>query len=394
MARRLVERGHRVDLVTSDNEPAADASREWRVTIEDGIRVHWCPLPYSNKMTYSERLRSFISFAMKSARRAASIPADVIFASSTPLTVVIPGAYAASRQRIPMVFEVRDLWPDLAIMIGALRSRVLIAAARALERFAYRKAKHVVALSPGMKRGVIRTGIADEKVTVIPNGCDLDLFPGSAEQARTFRDSLPWLGKRPLVVYAGAVAVFNGLDYLVRVARETLALDPEIRYLLIGEGNDQARVSDLAASLGVLDVNLFFLDRIPKDQIPAALAAATIAASTLIDVPGTPDSSPNKVFDGLAAGRPVAINYTGWLADLLEQNDCGLVLPPGDVSAAARKIAAAVVNPEWLLQAGRRARALAESQFSRDVLAARLESVLLNAVSMTPGHTAATPPRA
>lgn len=381
MARRLVAMGHQVDLVTSENEPPPDAPRAWRVTEEEGIRVHWYPVAYSNNMSYAQRIRSFFGFAWKSARRAASIPADVIFATSTPLTVAVPGAYAAWRQRIPMVFEVRDLWPDLAIVIGALKSRPTIAAARMLERFAYRRAKHIVALSPGMKDGVVRAGTPAEKVTVIPNGCDLDLFPGTAEQGQAFRDSLPWLGDRPLVVYAGAVAVFNGLSYLVNIARETLNVNPEVRFLIIGQGNDQTRVRELAASTGVMDKNLFFLDRIPKEQMPAALAAATMPISTLIDVPGTPDSSPNKVFDGLSAGRPVAINYGGWLADILREHDCGVVLPPQDPPAAARQIVDALGNEPWLREAGRRARHVAETQFSRDKLAAKLEAVLRDAVA-------------
>lgn len=384
MARRLVAMGHEVDLVTSDNEPGPDTPRGWRVTEEEGIRVHWFPLPYSNNMTYSQRLRSFLAFAWKSSRRVASIPADVIFATSTPLTVAIPGAYASWRQHVPMVFEVRDLWPDLAIVIGAIKSKPMIFAARALERFAYRRAKHIVALSHGMKEGVMRAGIADDKITVIPNGCDLDLFPGTEAEGRAFRDAYAWLRDRPLIVYAGAVATFNGLDYLVNVAREMLPKNPEIRFLIIGQGNDRDRVREYAASAGVLDKNLFMLDRVPKEQMPAVLSAATMACSTLIDVPGTPDSSPNKVFDGLSAARPVVVNYTGWIADVLVDNDCGLALPPRDFAAAANLLDHAIRNPVWLREAGQLARRVAETQFSRDALAARLEAVLKNAVGPRP----------
>jgi glycosyltransferase involved in cell wall biosynthesis len=383
MARRLVRMGHEVDLVTSDNEPPVGAPRRWRVTTEEGIRVHWYPLEYSNAMSFSQRIRSFLRFAWKSSRRAAGIPADVVFATSTPLTVAIPGAYAAWRQGAPMVFEVRDLWPDLAIVIGALKRRPTIAAARALERFAYRRAKHIVALSPGMKAGVVRAGVAEDKVTVIPNGCDLDLFPGTEEQGQTFRASFPWLGNRPLVVYAGALAVFNDLRFLVHVAAEMRSLNREVRFLIIGQGNDSQRVRDLAADTGVLENNLYFLNRVAKEQMPAVLAAATMPVSTLIDVPGTPDSSPNKVFDALSAGRPIAINYGGWLSDILNEHDCGLVLPPQDIPAAARRIAAALADPKWLREAGKRARHVAETQFSRDQLAARLEAVLLASAEPT-----------
>ncbi len=380
MARRLVEMGHEVDLVTSDNEPPPDASRAWRVTVEEGIRVHWYPLPYSNAMSYSQRIRAFFRFAWKSARRAASIPADVVFASSTPLTVAIPGAYAARKQRVPMVFEVRDLWPDMPIAMGALKNRLAVAAARALERFAYRKSRHIVALSPEMKQGVVRAGKPEDRVTVIPNGCDLDLFPASDAEARAFRNSLPWLGDRPLVLYAGAIALLNGLGYFVELAKETLRLNADVRFLLVGHGNDRLRLRDLAAQIGVLDKNLFFIDSVPKAEMPAILAAASIATSTVVDVPGVSANSANKFFDALAASRPIAINHTGWLADVIEQNDCGLVLPAHDVPAAAQRLVDAIHDEAWLRAAGQRGRSVAERQFSRETLASRLESVLRSAV--------------
>jgi glycosyltransferase involved in cell wall biosynthesis len=380
MARRLVAMGHEVDLVTSDNEPPVGASPGWRITNEDGIRVHWYPVPYSNNMSYSDRIKSFFAFAWKSARRAASISADVIYASSTPLTVALPGVYAARKQRIPMVFEVRDLWPDMPISMGALNNRFAIAAARRLERFAYRRSKHVVALSPEMKAGVTSRGKRDDEVTVIPNGCDLDLFPAPAADGAAFRAAHAWLGDRPLVLYAGAVAKLNGLEYLVELALQMLGLDPEVRFLLVGNGNDRDRLRDKARSVGVLDRNLFFIDSVRKSQVPAVLSAATIATSTVVDVPGVSANSANKFFDSLAAARPIAINHVGWLADIIREKDCGLVLPPHDVPAAARQVIAAVRNESWLRDAGIRARQTAERLFDRDRLAAKLESVLNTAV--------------
>ena len=151
MARRLVARGHEVHVVTARDAPG---SRVWTYTQESGIDVHWCSVPYSNHMSYSRRIRAFAKFSRLAARRAASIEADVLFATSTPLSIVLPASYAARRQRIPMVFEVRDLWPELPIAVGALKNPLAIAAARWLERFAYRKATHVVALSPGMRDDV------------------------------------------------------------------------------------------------------------------------------------------------------------------------------------------------------------------------------------------------
>ena len=216
MARRLVAMGHEVHMVTSDQQAAANTPR-WRESIEDGIHVHWAGVPYDNTMGYATRLRSFFTFAWRAARKAASLRGDLIFATSTPLTIAVPAVYASWRCKRPMVFEVRDLWPEVPIAIGAIRNPLLKAAARWLERFAYRNSERVVALAPGMREEIIATGYAADRVSVIPNGCDFDLF-GDAAAGRQLRAAHEWLGDRPLLVYTGTFTLLTGTTYLARLA--------------------------------------------------------------------------------------------------------------------------------------------------------------------------------
>jgi hypothetical protein len=122
MARRLVKMGHDVHMVTSYREETNHT--DWFTTIEDGITVHWLPLLYSNKMNYTQRIKAFVNFAVKSSIKAVSMKADIIFATSTPLTIAIPAVIASKRQKIPLVFEVRDLWPELPIAMGALKNPI------------------------------------------------------------------------------------------------------------------------------------------------------------------------------------------------------------------------------------------------------------------------------
>lgn len=145
MAGRLVAMGHKVNMLTSWRE--SDSRKDWFTTDEAGIQAHWLPVPYSNHMSYNQRTASFFQFAWGAARKAASLPADVVFATSTPLTITLPGVYAARRQKVPMVFEVRDLLPDLLIAMHALRNPVTRLTARLLERFAYQASAEIVALS-------------------------------------------------------------------------------------------------------------------------------------------------------------------------------------------------------------------------------------------------------
>lgn len=380
MARRLAARGHEVHLITSERAAARPAARGWRREVIDGIQVHWLPVPYSNYMGYARRMIAFFQFAIGAGLRAAALPADVVFATSTPLTIVIPGVFAARWRRAPMVFEVRDLWPEEAIAMGALRGRLPIALANALERFAYKHSAQIVALSPDMRAGVVRCGYPRDRVHVIPNASDLAFFTVPAEVGMAFRHRHEWLGRRPLVVYTGTVGRRNGVSYLVQIAARVRAIDPEIRFLLVGEGYEEPAIRRLAAAMGVLDQTLFMFSPLPKLQMPEILSAATLAVSVMVDQPALWPNSANKVFDAFAAGRPVAINHEGWLAHLLRQSGAGIVLPPDDAEAGAQQLAAYLADAAAVRRGGESARRLAVTQFDRDALAAQLEGVLAQAL--------------
>jgi glycosyltransferase involved in cell wall biosynthesis len=376
LARRLVERGHEVHVITTDTG-ARHSGVRWRESVHDGVHVHRMPVPYSNAMSYRRRIASFVQFAVGASTRATRVHPDVVLATSTPLTVAIPGIVAAKLRRVAFVFEVRDLWPELPIEIGALHHPVTRWAALRLAETAYRNADRVIALSPGMADGVAAHGYPRQRITVVPNACDVDLFGASAAAAQAFRADRPWLGARPLVVYAGTFGVVNGVDYLVRVAAHMRDREPDVRFLLLGEGKTRQQVTALAERLGVLGRTLFIEPGIPKDQVPAVLEAATITTSVVVPLPGLWVNSANKFFDGLAAGRPVAINHGGWQADLLSNSGAGVVLDGEDPGAAAEVLAARLGDSAWLESAGRAARALATGLFSRDILFERFEAALL-----------------
>jgi glycosyltransferase involved in cell wall biosynthesis len=379
LARRLVLMGHEVQMITSRRD-GAGGRRGWHQTEEAGVHVHWLPVPYSNQMGYRDRLKAFAHFAWSAGRRGARIGGDVVFATSTPLTIALPGLYAARRSEIPMVFEVRDLWPEVPIALGALKSPFSIAAARWLEKLAYDHSTRIVALSVEMKAGIMAAGYPGEWISVIPNGCDLDAFEIGPEAGIALRRRYEWLQDRPLVLYTGTLGLVNGVDYLARLAAEARLLDPEVRFLVIGGGREEEKVRATARTLGVLDHNFFMMPSIQKCEVPAWLSAADIATSVVIDRRELWANSANKVFDALAAGRPVAINHGGWQADLLRETGAGMVLDPGDPPAAARQLIWALNDRRWLERAGTAARAVAHERFARDLLAAQLEATLLAAV--------------
>ena len=344
------------------------------------MHVHWLPVHYSNNMSYSSRIRAFGSFAWAAARKAASLPADLVFATSTPLTIALPGIYAANRQKVPMVFEVRDLWPELPIAIGALKNPISKYVARKLEMFAYRNSSAVVALSPGMREGVVRTGYPAERVFVIPNASDLELFNCNDCDSLLFRREHPEIGDNPLVVYTGTLGVINGLDYLARIAAAARRHGANTQFVIVGEGQCEEMVREEAERLGVLGKNFHLYPSVPKSRIRDVLAAADLALCFFVDLKPMWANSANKFFDALACGTPVAVNYGGWQAELLKESGAGLVLPSANPEEAASFIQEFLDQPQGVFEAGKAARRLAEERFSRDILADELERVLQNTV--------------
>jgi len=377
IARRLVAKGHEVHMIASAREDVKPRRTQWYETEEAGIRVHWLPVPYSNRMSYRDRIAAFFRFAWHAAHEAARLGGDVVYATSTPLTIALPAVYAARRHRIPMVFEVRDLWPEMPIAVGALKSPIAIALAQRLERFAYRNAAHVIALSPGMKAGVVATGYPSSQVTVIPNSCDIEFFDVDPAHGRAIRSRYSWLADRPLVVYIGTLGLVNGVGYLARLAAEVGKTDPDVRFVVIGDGRERERVRQEAETLGVLDKSFFLLPSAPKMEMPSWLSAADVATSLFIDLEPMWVNSANKFFDALAAGRPVAINYGGWQADLVREWNSGLVLDRHEARAATQLLQV-LRDRAWLARSGAAARDLARQRFDRDRLTESLESLLVH----------------
>lgn len=377
LGRRLALAGHEVAVITSDLRVDR---RAWQVERKAGIEIHRVGVRYDNGLSYHQRIAAFLRFAASAGPRARATGADVVFATSTPLTIALPAMFAARALGVPFVFEVRDLWPALPIAMGALRNPAMIAAAKTLERLAYREAAQVVALSPGMQAGVIAAGVEPDQVTMIPNACDFELFDVAPELGQRWRAEQRWLGDRPLLVYAGTLGKANGAGWLAELAQALAKRGSSACIAVVGDGWEREQIQQRAASLGVLDRNFFMLGSRPKSSIPALLSGASGALSTFLQLPALRDNSANKFFDALAAGKPVFLNHEGWLADLVRERDCGLVMPR-NVEQAAALLAAKLDDPAWLARAGAAAAQLGRERFDRNDHAHALEAVLTRAIA-------------
>ncbi|HVV30693.1 MAG TPA: glycosyltransferase family 4 protein [Mycobacteriales bacterium] len=365
MATSWAAAGHEVHVITSARKPAGRVRRGWRAECIDGITVHWRSVPYGNEMGFVQRVRAFLTFAALAGPRARSIRPDAVFATSTPLTIILPALVATALRRSRLVFEVRDLWPQLPIATGHLRHPLLIRAAQLLETLAYRSSRMIVALSPGMAEGVIARGTPEQKVVVAPNACDTHMFTVPPAVGLRYRRGHPQLGTGPLIAYCGTLGEINGVSYLVRLAAIMRRIHPDAVFGIYGTGKDEPEVRALARRLGVLDANLFMMGAVPKREIVEVLSAAAVAVSLFRPIPEMEMNSANKFFDALAAGRPVAINYGGWQAELIRQTGCGVVLHPGDIETAAEELNSFLQSNTLQERAREAARRLATGPFAR-----------------------------
>lgn len=383
MARRLVKAGHRVTMVTSSSGfPVSYGDLRGRKgLIIDGIAMRVLHVPYSNRFSYARRIMAFAKFSLMTMLQVLKErDIDLVFATSTPLTIAVPGLVAKLRHRCPMVFEVRDLWPELPVAVGALRNPLLIWLARQLEKLAYRCSARVVALSPGMADGVAGAGYPADRITIIPNSCDVALFRGEQADKGDFLSQYPQLAGGPLITYAGTFGPINGVAYLPEIAAAMEKIAPQVKFLAVGRGREEEQVVQRARDLQVWEKNFWLLPPQTKRVMPQVLRATTVALSLFVDLPEMWNNSANKFFDALAAGRPVAINYRGWQAEFIRKTGAGLVIPPCDPVKAAHALHAFIQDEERMASARRAANEAADGEFNRDRLAAELERVFCQAV--------------
>jgi glycosyltransferase involved in cell wall biosynthesis len=271
-----------------------------------------------------------------------------------------------------MVFEVRDMWPDVPIAMGAIRNPLLIAAARWLEQTAYRRSTAIVALAPAMKDDIVARGTDPAKVTVIPNGCDNDVFAPAMPGEHGPRQELPWLADRPLILYPGSVGRVNGVQYMVHAAAHALKTASEARFVIIGSGGEWDRIRAMASELGVLDVNLFMVPALPKLQLAAWVRACDILVCLIGPKSVSKDAVQNKFFDAMAAGKPTASNFEGYQSIIARDERIGLILDPDDPARGADELLRHLRDPNWVKHARARSLELANGDFNRDELARQL----------------------
>jgi glycosyltransferase involved in cell wall biosynthesis len=294
---------------------------------------------------------------------------DLVWATSPPLLQVASAWTLARLRRARWVFEVRDLWPAFAIAAGVLRSRILIALSEWLEGFLYRRCDHLIVNSPGFIPHLEQHGVPPARITLIANGVDPSRFTPHDDGAVFRRDH--GLGDRFVVLYAGAHGLSNDLG-VVLAAAERLRGQSEIAFVLVGDGKEKPRLVREAQSRGL--TNVVFLPAVPKDRMAEVLAGSDCGVAILKPLPLYATTYPNKVFDYMAAARPVVLAIDGVIRKVVEDEGAGLAVPPGDDRALAEAVRRLAGDRQAARRMGAHGRRAVELRFDRRQQAHLLEA--------------------
>jgi len=372
-ARRWVAAGHKVTVITGHYDIGGLTFSSTSQVI-DGIEVVIAGNRYSNKQSFLRRLFSFFSFtwfAFYSGFKQKDV--DIVYATSTPLTIGIPAILLKYLKRVPFVFEVRDQWPAVPIALGYIKNNALKFILQSLEKIIYKSADAIVALSPGMAEGVGKVlGHSDTTIITVPNSCDLDRFNPSIAGNELRKEHL-WDDKI-LFLHAGAVGKANGLDFIVTVANE-LKINRDIHFVIIGDGSEKDRLVVESNRLNLKNID--FLGSISKELLPRYFAMADVSMVIFANNPILEHNSANKFFDSLSAGKPVLLNYSGWQRKYIESNMVGMGVPQGSVVTFIQNVSTfANMTSNERDQYGINARKLAQDCFARDKLSTQVLDLL------------------
>lgn len=360
--RRWVADGIQVTIVTSPYYKS-DIKGDGFISRQkiEGVNLIVIDSPDSNKASFAKRAWNAIRFALVSNYFALTEPHDIVLSSSGPITTAIPGLLSKWFRRKKFVFEVRDLWPKGGIELGKLNNPFVQKIALSFEKLIYKNSDLVVACSEGMEKGVLNVH-PSAKTLVIPNSSDVDLFSSYLELPAfpaNFDQS------KPTFLYAGSLGL---MDECSQIIRGLAKLDfDSFSMVFIGDGAERQVLERLTDDFGLRN-SIFFLGLIPKTEVVKWFGIARASFVTFKDLPVLHTNSPNKMFDSFAAGIPVIQSTRGWIANLINETNCGINVDPGRPEELADATRSLIENPLMAKEMGRNAKLLAETRFSRELL--------------------------
>ena len=376
MAHLLAERGHQVTIIASPvsyltgktkNDHQRWMEREQPDANITVLRVYTYAALHRSFVT---RVFVFLSFMVSSFYAGLRThKVDLVWGTSPPIFQGFTTWLLSWLKGSKFLFEVRDLWPDFAIAVGVLKNPLLISLSKWLEHFLYKQADRLVVNSPGFIEHIRSKGI--QRIDLIPNGADPEMFSPDLK-GEVFRASHGLIGKF-VVLYAGAHGLSNDLGVVLDAA-VMLQGRADIQFVLVGDGKEKPSLL-AKAQAHQLD-NVTFVNPIPKNQIAGVMAAADACIAILKPIDMYKTTNPNKVFDYMAAGRPVILAIDGVIREVLEKHKAGIAVQPGDAQGIAYAVLKLADDPNGCAEMGRAGRQAVLEFYNRDKFAKQLVALL------------------
>ena len=367
LAKALVDASIETIVITAHNE------KSYKTEIIEGIEVHYLPIAYNNRFGFAARSSSFLKYAWGSVRLASKFKGvNYCYAISVPLTVGLAAMWIKKRKNIPYIFEVGDLWPDAPIQMGFVKNYVFQQMLYAFEKLIYQSAESVVALSSAIK-SAIEKKVPGKTIHMIPNMADTDFY--KPELKRPELEEKFGVKNKFVVSYIGAIGVANGLDYFIECANTCRKAELPIQFIMCGDGALLDRLKGTAKHLGLR--NLSFIDFTNRKGVQEIMNITDAAFVCYKNVPILETGSPNKYFDGLAAGKLIIINFGGWIKKEIEEARCGVYVDPLQPIDFVKKISPFIHDQKLLASFQESARALAEKKYSRTLLSEAFSQLFL-----------------
>lgn len=368
LAKALVDRGHVVQVISGSNDS------DYGVENFEGIEIHHLPIPYSNYFGYWKRIFSFLRFILSIILHSNKFKkADLCYAISVPLTIGLAARWLKWRYGIPYVFEVGDLWPDVPIELDVIQNSLLKKWLLKMERKIYVGANTIVALSPSIKDAIAKK-TPGKKIGMFPNMADTEYF--SSEVKNPVLEEKFGVKNKFVIAYLGAMGFANGLEYLLNCAKACQAHTIPVHFLLAGDGVEKENLKKRAMDLQLS--NLSFIEFQKRDGIKDLMNVSDAIFVCYRHAPILETGSPNKFFDGLAAGKLIIINFSGWIKDEIEKAHCGFYVDPEKPEDIIAKLQDAMHN-NALSRFQMCSRKLAEEKFSRKTLTEKWISEIIEA---------------
>lgn len=385
-ASRLAARGHAVTVITAvPNHPAGvihpDYADVWyRSTHEDGVRIIRVRVRTSPTKTFWSRIGFYFSFATAGTLAAFLLARrryQVVFATSPPLTVGVPGCVYALMRRVPFVLDVRDLWPELAIQLGELRNTFVIRLARSLEAFLYRSSSRITVVTRAFARDIESHGYPKERIVFLPNGTVPEIFHPVARDP----DLIRTLGLQDCFVvgFFGNHGIAQNLEGVVDAAAR-LAHDDRFRFLFVGEGPVKAALMEKQAAIGLR--NVIFHPQVPQATVVRYIALCDVLVVPLRNMSLLEGFIPSKLFDFMACAKPILLQVAGEAREVLEEAGAGVFVPPGDAEALSNAVRQmALLTPPERQHLGEAGLAYVRKHRLREHQAERLHELLTTLVA-------------